>query len=81
LDTIVFKDFERRYILADNTKETGFVIDDRLTRLERGMAAYPTRNEMREELKIKATNEYLSKLEQDLTHLAKNYNNLVSAYE
>ena len=46
LDVIVFKDFERLYILADNTKETGFVVNDRLTRLERGMAKYPTRSEM-----------------------------------
>ena len=46
LDTIVFKDFERLYILADNTKETGFIVNERLTRLERGMAKYPTRNEM-----------------------------------
>lgn len=46
LDTIVFKDFERLYILADNTKETGFIVNERLTRLERGMAKYPTRTEM-----------------------------------
>ena len=60
---VVFKDFERLQILADNTKETGFVVNDRLTRLERGMAKYPTRNEMLEELVVKAPNDYLLKIE------------------
>jgi hypothetical protein len=69
LDTIVFKDFERLYILADNTKETGFIVNERLTRLERGMAKYPTRTEMLQELEVKAANEQFQKLNEEMVAL------------
>ena len=76
LNTIVFKDFERLSILADNTKETGFVVNDRLTRLERGMSKYPTRVEMQEELGVKAQNDYLLNIDEQLKDLVRNHENL-----
>jgi hypothetical protein len=76
LDTIVFKDFERLAILADNTKETGFIVNDRLIRLERGMAKYPTRIEMLEGLEGKAASDNVIKMIEDLKVLTREHDNL-----
>ncbi len=48
-------------------------MNERLTRLERGMAKYPTRTEMAQELEVKAANDKFDSLKHDHESLIKNY--------
>jgi hypothetical protein len=48
-------------------------VNERLTRLERGMAKYPTRTELAQELEVKAANEKFDSLKNEHESLSKNY--------
>ena len=61
----MFKDFEKRLILADNTKETQFVVNERLHKLERQISICPTRVEIDSDLKEKTDEEDFKKFRSD----------------
>ena len=62
LDKSLFDDHVRRQIVGDATAENRFIVNDRLSKIERNNLNFVTKEEHHREIDLRATNESLSEM-------------------
>lgn len=75
----MFNDYARRQQLADNTKETKFLVNERLHKLERGLAQCPLRVEVFTQMDQKVHNDIFEKVSNDLQQITETFSDFMNS--